>query len=165
MDLGRALADAALEGIVTSPLERARETAAEIARATGLTASVDERLTELDYGEWTGRTLDELSADPRWRPFNVARSTSRIPGGELALEAQARALAALTELRGRYGDGRIAVVSHADVIRGVLVHCLGMPLDLSLRLEIEPASVSTVTIGDDWVTVHGVNSTAAPFRV
>jgi probable phosphoglycerate mutase len=157
--LARVLVPAAFAAIVSSPLERARETAAPLAAALGLTPEVDERFTELDYGQWTGKSFDELDGDPDWRRWNTMRGSARIPGGESALEAQARALAGLEALRARHPDGRVAVVSHADVIRAVLAHCLATPLDLSLRIEVAPASVSAVTIGDGWVSVHHVNQT------
>jgi probable phosphoglycerate mutase len=78
------------------------------------------------------------------------------------LEVQARVVEGLDELRRRHPDGRVMVVSHADVIRSVVAHLAGIPLDLFQRLEISPASVTTVELGADHVLVKRVNTTTGP---
>jgi probable phosphomutase (TIGR03848 family) len=147
-----------LDGIYTSPLERALETAEPIARRTGCSVEPLAAFTELEFGAWTGCTLAELDGDPVWRRFNAQRSVARPPGGESMLEVQARAVAGLEALRRRHPDGRALVVSHGDVIRSVVAHLAGIPLDLFQRLEISPASVTVVELGEEQVLVRGVNS-------
>lgn len=154
------LARETVTGLHSSPLRRAVETAKPIARRCGLPIREAPALTELDYGRWGGVSFDALRDEPGWRAYNTFRSGTRIPGGELMAEVQARAIAFLLQLRSAEPAGRIAVVTHGDVIRAVLIYVLGMPLDLLLRLEIAPASVSTVDLGTESVTVLGVNEVA-----
>lgn len=135
-----------LAAIYCSPLERARDTAQPIARTRSLSIREQLDLIELDFGEWTGRDIDSLRADPAWQQFNSHRSGTRIPGGETLLEVQARVVKALTDLHGVHDGENVAVVTHADVIRAALAYFAGMPIDLSLRLDIAPASVSIVRL-------------------
>ena len=156
------LAAQPLDAVYSSPLERARETAEPIAAAQGLEVRTSEAFTELDFGEWTGKTFEDLEGDPRWHRFNAARSSARPPGGELMLEVQRRTLDELALLRERHPDGRVLVVSHADTIRAALVHALGMPLDLFWRLEVDPASVSALRLDPASARVSRLNDTADP---
>src|SRR5688572_18241751 len=103
-----------LDAIYSSPLERALETAAEIARLSdGVPVTTNEQLNELDFGEWTGATIESLESDPVWRRFNTIRSRTPIPGGESIFQAQARIVAELKRLSLKHGSGRVAIVSHA----------------------------------------------------
>ena len=146
--LAARLAHRPLAAVYASPLARALETAAAVARPHALAPRPAPALVELDFGGWTGRSLDALAAEPGWAPFNTYRSGTRPPGGELALEAQARAVAGVLRLAEAHPDGEacVAAVSHADVIKAVLGHLLGIPLDLQHRLEIAPASVSALAL-------------------
>jgi probable phosphoglycerate mutase len=139
-----------LDAVVSGPLERAQLTAHAVAAGRDhLLQEVSNALDELHYGDWTGRTVEDLDAhDPRWRPYNHARSLHRAPCGEGMLDVQARVLHEIGRLRQRFPEGHVAVVSHADPIRGALAYLLGMPLDLFLRLRIDPASVSAARVGD-----------------
>ncbi|MFL5517039.1 MAG: histidine phosphatase family protein [Gemmatimonadales bacterium] len=142
--LARALPPGRVGAIYSGPLERAVETAETLARRLGLTVRAAPGLDELDFGEWTGRTLASLDGEPRWQAFNRARSTTRIPGGELMQEAADRAAVELDRLERTHPGARVAAVSHGDVIRALLLRCLAMPLDAVHRLEVAPASVSVV---------------------
>jgi probable phosphoglycerate mutase len=145
--------------IYSSPQPRARETAEFLAELLGYSVKIAPQLDEIDYGEWTGRTFDELRSIARWRDFNSLRSCTRIAGGELMIEVQARVLGLMESLCRRHPAMTVALVSHADVIRGGLAHCLGMPLDLVLRLEISPASISVVAMEQDGPRVLCINNT------
>jgi probable phosphoglycerate mutase len=164
--LAERLARVPLAGIYSSPLERTRETAEAIAArqagAPGRTVAVEvvPELLELDFGDWTGRTLAELDGDERWRAFNRFRSSTRIPGGELIVEVQARAVGALERLIQRHPAATVAVVSHGDVLRAMLAYYLGVPLDLMARLTVDPASVSIVRAGHFDAKVQCINLTA-----
>jgi probable phosphoglycerate mutase len=127
-----------------SPLERTYETAGIISDRLGLTPVSANGLMEIDFGGWAGRSFEELDTLEDWRHWNHFRTGTRPPGGETMLEAQARALRHIETLTP--GTSTV-LVSHCDVIRAVLTHWLGMPTDLLLRLEIAPASISTVEIG------------------
>src|SRR3954469_3726746 len=145
-ELGRRLAALPVEAVYSGPLERCRETAAPIADALGLTLGLAPGLDELDFGEWTGCSIEDLDRLPLWRAFNSFRSSTRIPGGELASEVIGRALDAAARFERDHPDALVVAVSHGDVIRCLIAHYAGMPVDLLLRLEISPASVSAVRI-------------------
>jgi probable phosphomutase (TIGR03848 family) len=159
--LAARLSQLALAGVYSSPLERARETAEPIAAKHALEVHTAPGLNEIDFGEWTGRTLTELDAVPDWRAFNSFRSGTRAPGGETMLEIVARAVAELDRLRRAHPspEALIALVSHGDVLRGIVAHCLGVPLDLFQRIELSPASVSILTLDSHGPRLRLLNST------
>lgn len=156
-DLARRLADRSFAAIYSSPLERARETATPLAAAARLEVRIADGATEVDFGDWTGRTMSDFETDPRWRAFNTARSITAPPGGESMLDVQARIVRAVLELRSAHKGRTIAIVSHGDVIRAAICYFAGIPIDLCQRIEIRPASISTVQVWDDWILVTGVN--------
>ena len=135
-----------LSAIWSSPLDRALETAEPIAAASSLAVEVTAGLSEIDLGEWTGRPFEELDPDPRWRSWNSERASGQAPGGERMQAVQDRVSAALEEMRFRYPGGRVAAISHADVIKSALCWILGLSLDRLHALEVEPASVSSVVL-------------------
>lgn len=146
--------------VLSSPVQRARETAAPVAARLGLPVQVAEAWTEIDFGAWTGRRFDDLAADPAWQRWNAARGLAAPPGGEAAHAAQSRALAGLEALRREWPGQAVAVVSHADVIRAALAGVLGTGLERPWRLRIDPAGVSTVRLGDGEAEVVAVNLAA-----
>ena len=137
-----------LAAIVTSPLERCRETAEAIAADHGLTPEIDPAFIELDFGDWTGLSFPELERDRRWEPWNSRRSLNRPPHGESLGEAQLRAVRGLEVLRARLPDQAVAIVSHSDIIKAVSAHVLGLNLDFYHRFDVDPASVTTLVLGD-----------------
>jgi broad specificity phosphatase PhoE len=134
--------------IHTSPLERAVETSEPIAARLGHPLEICEDIAEIDFGAWSGTSFEVLAQDPRWAAWNNARSNSRPPYGETMLEAQARIVGALEQLRHRYSDRTVILVSHSDVIKAALLYHLGLPIDAYGRFDIEPASISTLAVGD-----------------
>lgn len=135
-----------LDAIYTSPLERARESAELISQLSGARVVVDSAFNEVDFGEWTSRTFQELETTPGWELFNCWRTRITIPGGESILQVQARAVDRLEQLARGHIDASIAIISHGDVIRAALCHYLSIPLDLMIRFEIDPASVSLLEV-------------------
>ncbi len=156
--LARSLKQLGIGKIYSSPQPRARETAEFLAELSGETVTIAPQLDEIDYGEWTGQSFDDLRGIALAR-FQFAASCTRIPGGELMIEVQARVLALMEILSRRHPAMTVALVSHADVIRGALAHCLGMPLDLVLRLEVSPASISIVAMQQYGPRVLCINNT------
>ena len=147
-----------LSAVVSSPLERARETAEPIACAQGKPLSIEMGLTEIDFGEWVGKSFPELNGLREWKEYNRHRSLSRPPGGESMLEVQHRAWRSLDKIaRERDHSGAVAVITHGDVIRGLLLLMLGMAIDRIHRLEIAPASVSEIYIGEHDPLIRHVN--------
>ncbi|MBZ5726415.1 MAG: histidine phosphatase family protein [Acidobacteriia bacterium] len=146
--------------LYSSPLERALETAGPIGEALGLRVQVRDALGEVRFGDWSGKRMDELERDPRWRLFQEYRSGTRAPSGELMVESQMRIVNELEHLRARHPEETIAVVSHADIIRAALVYYAGIPIDLNQRIEISPASISILTLNDRGPQILRLNDTA-----
>ncbi|MFC0385761.1 histidine phosphatase family protein [Muricoccus vinaceus] len=157
--LAERLSGEAIEAVYSSPLERARETAGPIAQRLGLSPFVSEAVSEIDFGRWTGRDFAALEGDPDWIRWNAERGTARPPGGESMAEAQARALGGIEAMRAAHPGGRIAVVSHCDVIKAVLAGFLGLSLDGIGRFEILPASVSALALWPGGGKVLSMNET------
>lgn len=145
--LARRLSGAPVHAIYSSPLERTVQTATPLARVLNLEVQTRAGLNELDFGDWSGRTLEELDQYPLWKAFHVFRAGVRIPGGELMIELQARAAAELEQLRRRHPAQTIVLVTHSDVIRGALASYLGLPCELLTRIEISPASLTVLRVG------------------
>ncbi|MFM7718282.1 MAG: MSMEG_4193 family putative phosphomutase [Actinomycetota bacterium] len=150
-----------IDAMVSSPLERCRETAAPLERDRGLRAGVRRELGELHLGDWTGRSIASLARTRAWGKVQHLPSRFRFPGGESFAEAQARAVGALEAIAADHPKGTVAAFSHADLIRLVLAHYLGVHLDLFQRIVVDPASVSVVRIGDGMPMIGKVNDTGA----
>jgi broad specificity phosphatase PhoE len=134
-----------IAAVYSSPLQRCRESADVIGRVLELPVADDPGLLELDFGDWTGWTFDQLRADPRW---NLRRSLHRPPGGESLGEAQMRAVRTAQAIAQAHPDAAVVLVSHSDIIKALAMHWLAMPTDFYHRLEISPASLTTAVVGD-----------------
>ena len=150
-----------LDAIYSSPLERALQTASVIAQSMNLDVKMSDAANEINFGEWTGKTFDELSNDERWRHFNNRRSMTTIPGGESFLEVQNRIVKELETLALQHGDAHVAIISHADVIRAAVAYFSAIPIDLVERFEISPCSVSAVAVDNDNATLLTLNNTGS----
>lgn len=137
------LVDCRLTAIVSSPLERCRATVEPLSLARRLPVTVDDRLTEVDYGQWTGRSLDELRKEPAWRTVQDQPSAMVFPGGERLAAVSARAVAAAREL-GAADDAAVLLCSHGDVLGAIVADALGLHLDLFQRIILTPSSVSVI---------------------
>jgi probable phosphomutase (TIGR03848 family) len=164
---GSRLAAVPLVGVVSSPLERCRQTAQLILDLqTGAPVTpVEEDLTECDYGDWQGRTLSELAAESLWPVVQTQPSAVTFPGGEAMAAMQARSVAAIRRhdaaFEAEHGPGAVWVaVSHGDIIKSILADAYGMHLDLFQRINVGPASVSIVRYGSSRPTVHATNTDA-----
>lgn len=155
--LASALAGRPIAAVVSGPLQRARETAEPIAARLGLAVRVEPGVDDIEFGAWTGAEFAALDGDPAWRAWNAHRSTAPTPGGETMLAVQARALAAVLRLHREHAGAELAVVSHADVVKAVLAHFLGVPLDLMHRIEVSPGSRSVLTLFDEGARIEAVN--------
>jgi probable phosphoglycerate mutase len=157
-DMSRLVArEHTLSAIYSSPLERAFETAEILSRYCGIPACSHDGLNEVDYGTWTGAAYSDLHGTSEWAAYNRNRPFTAPPGGEGLLSVQERAWTAIKSISASHLDSSIAIVSHGDVIRSLLVLLLGMPLEHILRLEVEPASSSEISLGGAYPVVHCVN--------
>lgn len=144
------LAGLAPAAVVSSPLERCRETLKPLLAARPeLPVHVDERLTECDYGEWTGGKLAELAQEPLMATVQQHPSAAGFPGGETLRAMQTRAVAAVRDwndtVAAEHGPEALYVMcSHGDVIKSVVADALGMHLDLFQRIAVGPASVTAI---------------------
>ena len=160
------LAGLPIKALIRSPLLRCRQTVEPLAAALGLDPVVDDRLCEVDYGQWTGRRIGELVAEPLWSVVQQQPSAAVFPGGEGLAEVQARAVAAVREHDRRLaaehgGDTLWVACTHGDVIKSVLADALGTHLDSFQRITADPASMSVIRYTELRPFVLHVNHTGA----
>lgn len=164
-DKGRKQADAVAErlsalkevaAVYASPLERARETAAPIAKAFNTKVQTDKGLMEPDIGDWTGVELKVARKQPEWKIVQRHPAGFRFPNGESILEMQVRAVSTLARLRAKH-DGTVVAVSHADVIKAVVADAMGTHLDHFQRYVISPCSVTAIVYGETSPVVLTMN--------
>ncbi|ROQ60564.1 putative phosphomutase (TIGR03848 family) [Rathayibacter sp. PhB152] len=164
---GERLAAVPLAAVVSSPLERCRQTARYLLeRQDGSPATpIEKGITECDYGEWQGRSLRDLAKEPMWSVVQNQPSAAVFPGGEGLAGMQARSVAAIRRhdaaVAAEHGANAVwAAVSHGDIIKAVLADALGMHLDLFQRLSVGPASVSIIRYGAGRPDVIAMNTEA-----
>lgn len=163
------LADVAFARIVSSPIQRCLETLEPIltTRTAGIPTrpevEVDERLAEVDYGDWSGRELKTLAKDPLWATVQRQPSAMRFPNGEALAAAAARGIAAVRAHAASADTGDIwLAASHGDLIKAIVADALGTPLDLFQRISIDPASITVIRYGEERPSVVRVNDSATP---
>ncbi len=150
-----------VDAIYSSPLERARETAAPIAAARSLRVRVDKGLLECDFGDWTGAQLKDLMRKPEWRTVQRYPSGFQFPGGESFLDMSSRVCGTAIRLVARHPGGVVVAVSHADPIKAAVAEALGTHLDLFQRIVISTCSVTAILYGADGPAVLTVNHTGS----
>ncbi|MGE2730450.1 histidine phosphatase family protein [Mycolicibacterium vaccae] len=173
-DRGREQAQALVErlgglpirAIVRSPLLRCERTMEPLAGSLSIEPIVDDRISEVDYGAWTGRKIGELVKEPLWAVVQQQPSAAVFPDGEGLAAVQARAVAAVREHDRRLaeehgGDALWIACTHGDVIKSVLADALGTHLDSFQRINADPASVSVIRYTAMRPFVIHVNHTGA----
>lgn len=159
--VGARLAGANVAVVYASPLERTQDTAKAIARACGLRVRTRRDLGEVDYGDWTDKPLGQLRRRKLWPVIQQTPSRVTFPGGESIRGAQHRAVTAVETLAAEHGDDVVVAVSHADIIKAVAAHYIGMPLDTFQRLIVQPASITTIILHERHPPmIAGLNDTA-----
>ena len=158
------LAGVPLVEIVSSPLTRCRNTVEPLARARNLEPVAEAELSEVDYGEWTGRELKTLFKEPLWAVVQQHPSAAVFPAGEGLAGVQARAVRAVrahdARITAEHGAGAVWLLcSHGDVIKAILADALGQHLDSVQRIVVDPSSVSVVSYTDTRPFVLRVNDT------
>ncbi|MBB4380473.1 histidine phosphatase family protein [Bradyrhizobium sp. SBR1B] len=143
--------------IQSSPQRRCMQSASILAAHFGSPIEIVPALDELDYGEWTGRSFEELGRDPRWSRWNRRRGSTRPPGGESMRSLQKRVVDHLEQLRNDHSTGAVIAVSHAEPIRAALLHYARRRLDDFLSIEIDPSSISTLSADRGGFRITGIN--------
>jgi broad specificity phosphatase PhoE len=152
------LAGRRIEQVCCSPQPRTLQTAQPLAQQLGMPVRVLPGFDEIDFGDWMGRSFEHLcAAGEVWEQWVHHRSAATPPGGEPFAGVPLRAMAELRALQREFRDGELLVVSHGDVIKALLAHCLGLSLDHLERFEIAPASLSVLEMGEGWQQVKMVN--------
>jgi probable phosphomutase (TIGR03848 family) len=166
-EVAERLAGLPLSAIVTSPLERCQETAAEVHRRQTRPPEVvaEDGFVECDYGSWTGLELKVLAKQALWKTVQAHPAAATFPEGESLRQMMARGVAAVRawdeRVEGEHGPDAVwLAVSHGDVIKAVLADALGLHLDLFQRLTVDPASLSVVRYTPARPFVLTVNSVA-----
>lgn len=162
-ELVQRLAPVKLDAIYSSPLDRTLETAAPLARARGLKVIKWPDIGEVRYGDWQGKPLSQLSKKKDWAIVQHTPSLMRFPNGESMREMQSRAVAGVERVAAQHPKGTAALFSHGDVIKAVVAHLIGMPLDMFQRLMIAPASVTVLAWNRFGVRLVRLNDTG-PFQ-
>lgn len=157
----RYLSGSKFGAIYSSPVERCYETAQIISRPHGLDVEKFDNLIEVDYGKWSNRTFTSLKRLKLWGSVQHHPSSVRFPEGESIREVQARAVDGLYALAERHPKQQICCVTHADVIRLVITHFLGVHIDLYQRVVIGPASVSVLSLAPEGPHVLALNVSPA----
>ncbi|MEU3507443.1 histidine phosphatase family protein [Streptomyces longwoodensis] len=144
------LADLPIAEVVTSPLQRCRETLQPLLDARpGLPVHAEDRINECDYGDWSGRKLAELTDEPLMQVVQAHPSAAAFPGGESMRAMQSRAAEAVREWNARVerdhgADAVYLMCSHGDIIKSLVAEALGLHLDLFQRISVEPCSVTVI---------------------
>jgi probable phosphoglycerate mutase len=146
--------------VYSSPLERARDTAAPVAEALDLDVRVEDSLNEIDFGEWAGASFQALDGDPRWHVWNRERAAGSPPGGEPMAAVRERAAAQVARWREDHADETVLAVSHADVIKAFVCDVLDLSLDRHGAFDIDPASVTTLVAWEGGGKVVRLNERA-----
>ena len=145
--------------IVTSPLQRARATAAAVAALVDVDVVVDDRLVELDYGELDGVALSDVPAEvwAAWR----ADLSFRPPSGETLLELSARVQELCVELLAPDRPAGVTVaVSHVSPIKAAAAWAMGVDDSVSWRMHLDPASITAVAARGRAAALTVFNDTA-----
>jgi probable phosphomutase (TIGR03848 family) len=159
--LGERLADAPIKQLYASPLERTMETAQAIQQHhPHLEIQPNEGLGEVQYGDWEGAKIADLRQRKMWEVVQEYPSRASFPNGETMRGVQNRAVNEVERLVAAHPRDLVIVVAHADLIKMVLAHYLGMHLDNFQRIVVSPASINTLMLGHSRPFVATLNDTA-----
>jgi broad specificity phosphatase PhoE len=158
--VGVALAERPLAAVWTSPLERARATAEAVAKPHRLELRIAPAFREMAFGHWEGLTRAELAA--RFpEPTRVWVTTPHLatpPGGETLAQVAERVGEGLEELRRTHEGASVALVTHAIVIRLLVLSGLGLGPERLWAVDASPAGITEIEYTDSWTVVHRMNT-------
>jgi len=148
--------------VLSSPLERALLTAGPAAEACGVELETDDRLRELDFGDWEGKTFDEIRSEDPGRAERFLESAEHgFPGGEPLEEGAARILVVFEDLCLSHPGETVLVVAHNTLLRLGLCAMLGVPLgDYRRRFpRVVNAATTEVRFGEEGGALYSFNAT------
>ena len=151
------LASVPLKAVYSSPIDRTMETARPIAARHGLPVRSRRYIGEVEFGRWEDRSFKTLRRTKLWGRVQRFPSGARFPDGETLREVQVRAVDEIERISAEHPRDAVCCVSHADVIKLVLAHYMGLHIDLFQRLDVGPASVSVITVREEGPVVHAMN--------
>lgn len=135
------------EAVYSSPLERAMETAYYITKERKLNIQQEQALNEIDFGDLQGEKISNLRKTNLWKKMRQTPSLIRFPNGETFFEAQQRAVQFIDMLREQWNKTQTVVcVTHADIIKLIVIYFLGLPLDSFRRIDIGTATITAFYI-------------------
>lgn len=152
------LQDLPIQAIYSSPLERAIETAQPLAIKKNLEISICENLSEINFGNWQGKTIKQMRKMKLWETVQKNPSQMQFPNGESFVNAQERLVRCINQIKEQHEPGDLVVCfSHSDAIRLLVAYYLNVPLDSFQRIHINTASISTLILMDDHISVPFIN--------
>lgn len=147
--------------VESSPRRRARHTAGIIAARRDTIVRIVPQMDEIDFGSWSGRTFATLAEDPHWRRWNRYRAVSLTPAGDCIREVQKRALAHFQYLETHSKERTVVIVTHAEVIRSLVLLASGAAIDDYSRVEIAPASMTMLNVRGPELQLASINEQVA----
>jgi broad specificity phosphatase PhoE len=147
--------------VESSPRRRARHTAGIIAAMRDTVVRIVPQMDEIDFGNWSGRPFAELAADPCWVRWNQYRAVTRTPAGDSIRAAQERAMTHFRRLQQTVGDGTVAIVTHPEVIRSIVLLALQAPIEDYRRIDLSAASLTMLTVEGTQLRLDSLNERAA----
>jgi broad specificity phosphatase PhoE len=163
--LAKALKGVAIDVIYTSPVKRAVETAEHLLDGRKGAVRHAHEMAEIDYGDWIGKTFEEVIPEKAFHVYHKTPRNARAPGGEHMRDVYRRTIRFIEKVRRKHKSGRVVIVSHADVIKTVLVHYLGMDWNDLLKFRIDNASISLLWFHKGRARVMAINSLPAPSKL
>lgn len=159
-ELVERFANVKVSAIFGSPMTRCKETAEALCIQQRVPYEVDERLNEVDYGDWSGQSIDDLSKDPLWKVNQETPETVVFPGGESMEHVFARAKDFLDSFRSRPDEEIVLAFSNGDVIKAIVAAAYCIPLNEFQRVVVDPAGITVVRLSPERTFVVRVNDSA-----
>lgn len=163
--MGKFLKEVAIDRVFASPILRARETADLVVRGRPLDVVEEESLAEIHYGEWVGKLFSEVKGTEAFETYWKLPSEAQAPGGEHMNSVRERAIRFIERLKSEHPEGRTLLVSHADVIKVILIHYLGIDLNELHKLRVDNGSLSYLFFPKGRVRVLAINSSPDVLRL
>lgn len=155
-----ALGDKAVAAVYASPLARARASAEMIAKPHRLEVRIEPDFREMAFGEWEGLGRDEVATrfPEAYELWRAAPHRLVLPGGERLADVAARVENAVEELVGMHADETVVLVSHAIVLRLIVLRALGLGPDRLWTVDASPAGITEIEYEPGWATIHRMNT-------